>query len=128
MEHYVLKLYKVYINDDPELTLTYFTTMSNLAKIVFGTYSRPRYPLSPIGRIKILMFEEYGHAQTVPRYQVSVYTGFLFVFFVGCLLGKGHVLGFPLMSMCLYPIPIRYVIGRLYKSSSFCFLYTRYPC
>ena len=31
MEHYVLKLYKVYINDDPEVTLTYFTTMSNLA-------------------------------------------------------------------------------------------------
>ena len=27
MEHYVLKLYKVYINNDPELTLTYFTTM-----------------------------------------------------------------------------------------------------
>ena len=26
---------KVYINDDPELTLTYFTTMSNLAKLVF---------------------------------------------------------------------------------------------
>ena len=35
MEHYVLKLHKVYINDDPELTLTYFTTMSNLAKLVF---------------------------------------------------------------------------------------------
>ena len=31
MEHYVLKLYKVYINYDPELTLTYFKTMSNLA-------------------------------------------------------------------------------------------------
>ena len=30
MEYYVLKLYKVYINDDPELTLAYFTTMSNL--------------------------------------------------------------------------------------------------
>ena len=31
MEHYVvLKLCKVHINDDPELTLTYFTTMSNL--------------------------------------------------------------------------------------------------
>ena len=29
MEHYVLKLYKVYINDDPELTLTQFKTMSN---------------------------------------------------------------------------------------------------
>ena len=34
MKHYVLKLFRVYINDDPELTLTYFTTMSNLAKIV----------------------------------------------------------------------------------------------
>ena len=33
MEHYVLKLYKFHINDDPELTLTYFTTMSNLAKL-----------------------------------------------------------------------------------------------
>ena len=35
MEHYVLKLYKVYLNDDPELTLTCFTTMSNLAKLDF---------------------------------------------------------------------------------------------
>ena len=35
MEHYVLKLYKVYINDDPELTLTHFTTISNFAKLVF---------------------------------------------------------------------------------------------
>ena len=35
MEYYVLKLYKVYINDDPEFTLTYFTTMSNLVKLVF---------------------------------------------------------------------------------------------
>ena len=35
MEQYVLKLYKVYINDDPELTLTYFTTMTNLSKLVF---------------------------------------------------------------------------------------------
>ena len=35
MEHYVLEFYKVYINDDPELTLTFFMTMSNLAKIVF---------------------------------------------------------------------------------------------
>ena len=35
IEHYVLKLYTVYIND-PELTLTYFTTKtSNLAKLVF---------------------------------------------------------------------------------------------
>ena len=34
MEHYNLKLYKVYINYDPELTLTYFTAMSNLVKLV----------------------------------------------------------------------------------------------
>ena len=35
MELYVLKLYKVYINDDSELTLTHFKTMSNLVKLVF---------------------------------------------------------------------------------------------
>ena len=29
------QLYKVYINDDPVLTLTHFNTMSNLAKLVF---------------------------------------------------------------------------------------------
>ena len=33
MEQYVLKLYKVYINDDPELTLTHSKTWSNLAKL-----------------------------------------------------------------------------------------------
>ena len=35
MEQYVLKLYKVYLNDDPELTLTHFKTMSNLGKLGF---------------------------------------------------------------------------------------------
>ena len=35
MEQYVLKLYKVYINVDPELTLTHFKPMSNLAKLGF---------------------------------------------------------------------------------------------
>ena len=34
-KQYVLKLYKVYINDDPELTLTHFKTMSNFAKLAF---------------------------------------------------------------------------------------------
>ena len=29
MEYYELKLYTIYIKDDPELTLTYFTAMSN---------------------------------------------------------------------------------------------------
>ena len=43
MEHYELKLeiYTVYINDDPVLTLTYFTAMSNLAKLVFVHIVRP---------------------------------------------------------------------------------------
>ena len=36
MEHYVLNLYNDYINNDPESTLVYFTTMSNLAKLVFA--------------------------------------------------------------------------------------------
>ena len=35
MEQYALKLYKVYINDEPELTLTYFKAISNFAKLVF---------------------------------------------------------------------------------------------
>ena len=38
MEYYELKLYTVYINDDSELTLTYFTTMSNLSKLVLYLY------------------------------------------------------------------------------------------
>ena len=45
MEYYVLKIYKVYINDDPELTLNYFKSMSNLANL-FCTDSRPRYQVS----------------------------------------------------------------------------------
>ena len=44
MDYNELKFYTVHINNDPGLTLTYFTPMSNLAKLVF-----------------------------VPRYQVSVY-------------------------------------------------------
>ena len=35
MKQYVHKLYKVNINDDPELTLTFFKKMLNLAKLVF---------------------------------------------------------------------------------------------
>ena len=47
MEQCFLKLYKAYINDDPELTLTRFKTMSKLAKLVFVLLnSRPRYQVS----------------------------------------------------------------------------------
>ena len=35
MQHRGLKLYKVYINSDPELTLTYFTARSNLVPYAF---------------------------------------------------------------------------------------------
>ena len=33
--HWGLKLYKMYINDDPGLTLTYFTTRSNWVACTF---------------------------------------------------------------------------------------------
>ena len=35
MYHWGLKLYKVYINDDPGLTLTYFTARSNWVTCTF---------------------------------------------------------------------------------------------
>ena len=35
MQHQGLKLYKVYINSDPGLTLTYFTARSNLVPYAF---------------------------------------------------------------------------------------------
>ena len=59
MEHYDLKVYTVYINDDPELILTNFLAMSNLAKLV--SYSRPRYQVSvyrTIGPLLLLSFNQ----------------------------------------------------------------------
>ena len=35
MQHQRVKFNKVYINDDPELTVTHFKTMSNFAKLAF---------------------------------------------------------------------------------------------
>ena len=40
MDHQGLKVYKVYLNDDPGLTLTYFTARSNLFKIAYCAYTR----------------------------------------------------------------------------------------
>ena len=37
VDHQGLKVYKVYINDDPGLTLTYFTARSNLVEIAHCT-------------------------------------------------------------------------------------------
>ena len=44
MEQYVLKIDKVYINDDPALTLTHFKTISKLAKLVFVLTVGPNTP------------------------------------------------------------------------------------
>ena len=41
MERYELKLYKVYVNDDPELTMSYNTAISNLPKLVAALKSDP---------------------------------------------------------------------------------------
>ena len=35
MQHWVFKLYKVYINDDPGLTMTYFKERSNMVTFTF---------------------------------------------------------------------------------------------
>ena len=35
MQHWVLEYYQIYSNDDPGLTLTYFTAMSNLVPYAF---------------------------------------------------------------------------------------------
>ena len=43
IEQYILKLYKVHINDYPELTLTHFKTMSNLAKLAFALKVGPAF-------------------------------------------------------------------------------------
>ena len=45
IEHQGLNVYKVCINDDPWLTLTYLTTMSNFAKFTFCAVSRTRYQI-----------------------------------------------------------------------------------
>ena len=46
MEHYELKLYTVYINDDPELDLDLFYSNAKCGETCFCTYSRPRYQVS----------------------------------------------------------------------------------
>ena len=51
MKHQRLKLYKVYINDDPGLTLTYFTARSNWVTYTFEwgkllqSYLKPYIPV-----------------------------------------------------------------------------------
>ena len=57
MVQYALKLYKVYINDGPELTFTHFKTMSNLVKLFsYLMYIWPRYQVSVNRTIGPLVF------------------------------------------------------------------------
>ena len=42
MDHWVHKVYKVYINDNPGLTMMFFKAKSNLVKIVYCAYTKPR--------------------------------------------------------------------------------------
>ena len=35
MQHWVLEYYQIYLNDDPVLTVTYFTAKSNLVPYAF---------------------------------------------------------------------------------------------
>ena len=46
MDHWGLKIYKVYINDDHGLTLNYCKARSNLVKIAYCAYSMSRYQVS----------------------------------------------------------------------------------
>ena len=41
MDYQGLKVYRVYLNVDIGLTLTYFTVRSNLIKFAYCAYSRP---------------------------------------------------------------------------------------
>ena len=41
MDCWGLKFNKVYVNDDPGLTMTYFKARSNLVKIAYCAYTRP---------------------------------------------------------------------------------------
>ena len=41
MDHQGFKVYKFDINDNPGLTLTYFTARSNLVKIAHCAFTRP---------------------------------------------------------------------------------------
>ena len=64
LEHYELKLYTFYINDNTELTLTYFTIMSNLAKLVFVLIvGRSRYQVSVYRTIGRLVIRSYTFIQ-----------------------------------------------------------------
>ena len=46
MDRHGLEVYKVYINDDPGLTLTYYTAKSNLVNLAYFAFAGPRCQVS----------------------------------------------------------------------------------
>ena len=46
MDYRELNVYKFFINGDPGLTLTHFMARSNLIKIAYCAYTRPRSQMS----------------------------------------------------------------------------------
>ena len=60
MKHWGLKLYKVYINDDPGLTLTFFTARSNWVICTFawqGSHRPGKVLEFDLGPEKLLEFQ-----------------------------------------------------------------------
>ena len=78
MEQHVLELYKVYINDDPELTLTHSKSISDFAKLVSVLTVAPDIRLAftgplvlwlPIGRKFLSFGNRFGVGLSSVDYQ-----------------------------------------------------------
>ena len=65
MDHGELMVYKVYINEDPGLTLTYFTARSNLCKIAYCAFTWPRYKVGVYRTIGPLVASPYKNEKAV---------------------------------------------------------------
>ena len=70
MENYVLKLYKVYINDEPELTLTYFMRMSNFANQISHEHLQDHWS-SGFKTLVTILWLEIGHCCFKTDYPIA---------------------------------------------------------
>ena len=115
MEHYTLMLFESYMNDDPELNLSYFTTMSNSAKLVFCTYCRPRYQsiYRTIGPLVCFCFNNNGQTKNLLKL---------------CNVLSHISVSFDVFTFVVVPnitdrVP-KYVVNAIYPSPSTCPPYT----
>ena len=74
IQHLGPKTYKVYINDDPRLTLTYFTTRSNSGKIAHCLLPDPDVRRTFKGPLQVITKTSpcYEHPLTPHFYIVKV--------------------------------------------------------